>query len=132
MTTTYGQVVGQLAPGNSSVRAFVGVPFAAPPVGDLRWQPPAPPTPWSTPLSVVAPNPLLPGDNKGFVCPQGLEALQLYVLDPSATDQSWLSSVMSEDCLRLNVWTPCPNASCNLPVIVFLHGGAWVRPSHSS
>lgn len=129
MNTSYGPVVGQLAPGSTSVRAFVGLPYALPPVGELRWQPPAPPTPWSTPLDVTIPDPLLPGDYVGPACPQGLEGLDYYTLDPS--NPSWLTSVMSEDCLHLNVWTPCANSTCNLPVIVFLHGGSWVRPSQT-
>jgi para-nitrobenzyl esterase len=126
VSTSNGPVVGQLAPGNASVRTFIGVPYAAPPVGSLRWAPPSPPAAWTSPLAAQYPpagSPVL-----GVSCPQGLESLGIYALDPSDAGQSFVftDGLVSEDCLYLNVWTPCADASCSLPVIVFLHGGAWV------
>ena len=69
-----------------STRVFFAIPFAAPPVGDLRWKPPAPPAPWTTPIAAKSPGP---------ECPQ-LDALTSTMLD----------STSSEDCLTLNVWAP--------------------------
>ncbi|MBL8213401.1 MAG: carboxylesterase family protein [Bryobacterales bacterium] len=81
------------------------MPFAAPPIGDLRWQPPRPPQPWSTTrLTTQLPAP----------CPQQTEG------------DDFLGT---EDCLYLNVWTPA-NAR-NRPVLFFLHGGANVQGSTS-
>ena len=83
---------------------FRGIPYAAPPVGDLRWKPPQPLTPWPgirecTVFAAVAPAPLPPGS---AVPPAG----------------------MSEDCLYLNLMTPARNAGDMLPVMVYMHGGA--------
>ena len=82
--------------------AFLGVPYAAPPVGDLRWRPPEPVKPWDGTRKAT---------RFGAACPQ-LEA-------------GWLPYVgWNEDCLYLNVWTPHLSATQKLPVIVFFHGGS--------
>jgi para-nitrobenzyl esterase len=82
--------------------AFLGVPYAAPPVGDLRWRPPEPVKKWSGAREAK---------RFGAACPQ-LEA-------------NWLPHVdWNEDCLYLNVWTPQLSATSKLPVIVFFHGGS--------
>jgi para-nitrobenzyl esterase len=80
---------------------FLGIPYAAPPVGALRWQPPRPAAPWHgiRAATTYAPH-----------CPQ-----------PSST--FGLAST-SEDCLYLNVFTPARNKSQNLPVMVWVHGGS--------
>lgn len=130
VTTTYGPVTGQASVVNASVRAFIGIPYAAPPVGNLRWAPPQPPQSWSTAQPaqyLIDPTGQLP--NFGVMCPQSLAGWQIYYLNTSDPAQSYIPSIMSEDCLLLNVWTPCRDASCNLPVIVFMHGGAWVEGS---
>jgi para-nitrobenzyl esterase len=80
---------------------FLGVPYAAPPVGALRWKPPAAPTPWKTTLQTVA---------FGNFCPQGLSELS-----PGGGN---------EDCLYLNVQTPSGiTGASKLPVMVWIHGG---------
>ena len=84
------------------LRVFTGIPFAAPPTGDLRWKPPAPVQPWEGVKETTVFSP---------ACPQ-----------PTAADPT-LS--MSEDCLYLNVWTPATSADEKLPVMVFLYGGAF-------
>ncbi len=69
------------------IRSFKGIPFATPPVGDLRWQSPQPPQNW-------------PGVRKADKF--GPRAMQL----PVFGDMNFRSDGMSEDCLYLNVWTP--------------------------
>jgi len=84
------------------LRVYTGIPFAAPPVGDLRWRPPAPVQHWEGVKQATAFSP---------ACPQPLAA------DPALNQ--------SEDCLYLNVWTPAKSADEKLPVMVFLYGGAF-------
>lgn len=88
--------------------SFKGLPYAAPPVGDLRWREPQPAAKW--PQTRKA-------DKLGNACIQkpGLSAENGG--DPGA---------LSEDCLYLNVWTPTLDAKAKLPVIVWIHGGAYV------
>ncbi len=90
--TDSGPVRGTVA---QDYRSFQGIPYAAPPVGELRWRSPRPPRPWSQPRDATAPGP---------ACAQPAR--------PGA----------SEDCLYLNVTTPIPNGRLK-PVIVWLPGG---------
>jgi para-nitrobenzyl esterase len=78
--------------------AYKGIPYAAPPVGPLRWQPPAPPAAWQG---------VRDGSRFGAVCPQ----------------LAGKDVVGDEDCLTLNVWTPAAAPAKPLPVMVFLTGG---------
>src|SRR5579884_3081636 len=82
--TATGLVRGQVA---ADYRLFQGIPYAAPPVGPLRWQPPRPPAKWSGTLDATKPGPQ---------CMQETGA------------DSHASKPTSEDCLTLNVWTPAP------------------------
>ncbi len=105
-----GAVIGELG---KEVRIYRGIPYAAPPVGDLRWKPPQPVTPWPgsrqcTEFSKIAPQAAL-GDLPPF--PQIL---------PS-----------SEDCLYLNVLTPAKKTTDKLPVMVWMHGGGYQLGSAS-
>ena len=94
-----GDLQGKIVGG---VDEFLGIPFAAPPVGDLRWRPPAPPASWSGTRRVTA---------FANTCAQPARGI---FAAPSNT----------EDCLYLNVFAPhAPAASAKLPVMVWFYGG---------
>ncbi|HEX4561830.1 MAG TPA: carboxylesterase family protein, partial [Gemmatimonadales bacterium] len=99
-----GRVAGVVAP--SGVREFHGIPFAAPPVGPLRWKPPQAVAPWNGVK-----------DASAF----GPRCMQKYVF----TDMQFRSPGFSEDCLTLNVWAP-PHAKGKLPVLLYFHGGGYL------
>jgi para-nitrobenzyl esterase len=109
--TENGLVTG--APGAfPDVRVFKGIPFAAPPVGDLRWRPPQPPGHWDGVRAATT---------FSANCMQrqaGGGAFPPYGGDRAATG-------MSEDCLYLNVYTTAASASDRRPVMVWIHGGAY-------
>jgi para-nitrobenzyl esterase len=117
------RIMGGLVSGvtlNSGVRAFKGIPFAAPPVGDLRWQQPHPPLAWEGVRRAVA---------FGDVCVQ--RPAPKRVPNNVATDLPD-SPKMSEDCLYLNVWTDAKRANARLPVMVWIYGGAYTEGAGSS
>src|SRR5689334_5295723 len=95
------------------VREYLGIPFAAPPVGDLRWKPPQPVTPWQ---GVRA------ADRFSAACMQR-------ALDPNSGPWNRGLIARSEDCLYLNVWTPAASASEKLPVLIWIYGGGGVSGS---
>jgi para-nitrobenzyl esterase len=96
--TTYGPIQGLVTGG---VNEFLGVPYAAPPVGALRWKPPTAPATWTSPIQTTS---------FGNFCPQGLSELSL--------------GGGNENCLYLNVYAPAgATTASNLPVMVWIHGG---------
>lgn len=97
----------------SGVHVFKGIPFAAPPVGNLRWKPPQPVMAWD---DVRTLNEFAPG------CPQSVApASSFYAFtNPDRLD---------EDCLYLNVWTAAESANERRPVMVWIHGGGLTRAS---
>ena len=103
--TASGLVSGTLR--DSEVRAYLGIPYAAPPVGDRRWAAPRAVT-WSGVRNA---------DRTGPECMQ--------VLRPHDINHYFGEEPVSEDCLTLNVWAPARTPGAKLPVVVFLYGGGF-------
>ncbi len=96
------------------VSSFKGIPFAAPPVGEFRWRPPQPVTPWKGELDA---------SKFGANCAQGGWGAQ----------PGTIAAGSSEDCLYLNIWKPANStAASKLPVMVWIHGGGFTGGSGSS
>ena len=107
--TDAGPVTGVVA---GDVAAYKGIPFAAPPVGDLRWKAPQPVKPWTAALAA---------DHYAADCMQ----------KPFGGDAAPLGTPPAEDCLYLNVWTPAARAAAPLPVMVWIYGGGFVNGGSS-
>lgn len=113
--TTAGRVAGYERDG---VFIFKGAPYAGPTGGDRRFMPPRPPKPWSGVRSARHYGPICPQD-------QGTGRFN----DEEAFVFQWNDAVQSEDCLRLNIWTPGLEGSARRPVMVWLHGGGFAAGS---
>ena len=110
VSTASGRLSGALVP-NTKIVVYKGIPFGAPPVGKLRWRPPQPVHPWKG---------IRPAGHFSDSCVQQTPNQFLPWTPVFMTHRP-----VSEDCLYLNVWTPHASAHANLPVIVFIHGGAF-------
>ncbi|XP_060110422.1 fatty acyl-CoA hydrolase precursor, medium chain-like [Heteronotia binoei] len=111
--TTYGRLRGMVIGVKGTdqpVNAFLGIPFAKPPTGSLRFTPPQPPEPWSHVRDATSFSPMCLQD------PGWFEIFQEFM------NVTFPDTTTSEDCLYLNVYTP--DTKGQLPVMVWIHGGA--------
>src|SRR4051812_35485389 len=97
---------------DAGVSSFKGIPYAAPPVGELRWRPPQPVSPWTGAKPARA---------------YGSDCAQL----PFPGDAAPLGTPPAEDCLVLNVWRPAERPAARLPVMVWIYGGGFVNGGSS-
>ncbi|AMY11964.1 Fumonisin B1 esterase [Luteitalea pratensis] len=108
-----GDLQGVVADG---VESFKGIPFAAPPVGELRWRPPQPAAPWTG---------VRQASEFGADCMQGR-------FGPPPAAGARAPRAPSEDCLFVNVWRPAGSTATRLPVMVWIYGGGFVGGSGAS
>src|ERR1700756_6036637 len=106
--TRLGTVEGK---DDGKVKTFLGIPYAAPPVGNLRWKAPAPAAKWKGTREATS---------FGSRCMQGAVFSDMVFRDPG----------INEDCLYLNVWAP-KKTSDKLPVMVWIYGGGFVAGATS-
>jgi carboxylesterase type B len=116
-----GQVSG-VPTKDQAVVSFKGIPYAAPPLGALRWKAPALPPKWRGTLhadhySASCTQPHFPDESDSGKSPY--------------TPEFYVQDAVSEDCLYLNIWTPAKTASANLPVMVYFYGGGFFQGSAS-
>ncbi len=118
METTIESGAVRGVPSAGGFALYKGIPYAAPPVGPLRWRAPQPPLPWSGVRAC---------DQWGPACPQSTP----HTPDTPYGREFYASGdyppPMGEDCLVLNVWTPAAAAGERLPVMVWIHGGAFTN-----
>jgi para-nitrobenzyl esterase len=103
--TDKGKIAGYISK-DGQIRIFKGVPYAAPPVGPLRWKPPQPAAKWHGTRTATS---------------FGSHCMQPHVYD----DMIFPDPGQSEDCLNLNVWSPAKDKHAKLPVMVWIYGGGF-------
>ncbi len=112
--TSTGYVMGFVAGDDPRLHTYLGIPYAEPPAGDLRFRPPQPVTPWRVPYDAIVEPPS---------CMQAPYPEGGFYASPLGET--------SEDCLYLNIWTRAESEDDRLPVMVWIHGGALTRGSGS-
>jgi len=115
LVKTESGIVKGVAAASPGVRMFHGIPFAAPPIGELRWKAPQPAKPWKG---------VFKASEFGPRCMQAPVFSDMIFRDRA-------SQPMSEDCLYLNVWTPAKSAQERLAVMVWFYGGGFQAGSSS-
>jgi para-nitrobenzyl esterase len=113
-----GPITGKTADARGDIHAWLGIPFAAPPVGHRRWRPPAAPAPWDETRACVE---------------FGSPCLQPWTPTPGVPNPQPPKHLrnMSEDCLTLNVWAPADRTGKPRPVMVWIHGGGFAMGAGS-
>jgi para-nitrobenzyl esterase len=111
-----GTIRGLVAGDKKDVHVYKGIPYAAPPVGERRWKPPQPVSPWQGVRDCF---------EFGAACPQKIPALM------SSIPEMAIHAPYSEDCLFLTVWTPAERKSAKLPVLYWIHGGGYLMGAAS-
>ena len=111
--TAYGKVKGFVLRG---INTFLGIPYGADTSGANRFMPPQKPKPWTE---------VLPAVWWGNTAPQNME--RRYANVYGSFIDHWNYDDVSEDCLKLNVWTPAINDGKKRPVMVWLHGGGYTN-----
>ena len=112
VTVENGMIEG-LPAADPRITAFKGIPFAAPPIGELRWRAPQPTENWTGVLKAYKFGPIAMQNTPGLN-PDNIYTKEWHVDSEIA---------MSEDCLQLNVWTPAKKADEKLPVMIWIYGG---------
>jgi para-nitrobenzyl esterase len=120
VATENGLVAGVPSPVVDGVQMFRGIPFGAPPVGELRWKPPQPVENWEG---------VRDASTFGPVC---MQPASLERTPPNRSVVMPDSPPVSEDCLYLNVWTPAERANTKLPVMMWIYGGAYYEGAGSN
>lgn len=117
---TQSGLVQGVANESGTVVAFKGIPYAAPPVGDLRWREPQPPQSWEGVRDA------------GEFCESCIQnRIYSHITTGTGpwTEEFMVQNGIGEDCLFLNIWTPAKKASDNLAVFVYIHGGGYTEGS---